>query len=236
MDGPDERAGWWGVVRLAGVSVVAVALPGAGVAALGYFGGAWAEALALPMWAAPLVALGIGVVCGLAVLPTHAASLASGYLLGLWVGLPTAVVGVVLAAALGEALARRLDSAVLKEMVGRRAMGRALMGAMLGRGAGRAAGAVALARLPPYVPFALGNVVAASLRVPRGAMLAGTAAGMLPRVGLVVWLGSELAAWDAGEAVPASLWWSIGAAVVGLGGLTVWAGAVLRGVGGEPTD
>ena len=61
----------------------------------------------------------------------------------------------------------------------------------------------------------------------------GWAGGMLPRVSLVVWLGSELAAWDAGEAVPASLWWSIGAAVVGLGGLTLWAGAVLRGVSAE---
>jgi uncharacterized membrane protein YdjX (TVP38/TMEM64 family) len=87
---------------------------------------------------------------------------------------------------------------------------------------------VALARLPPQVPFALGNVLAASLRLPLRPMLIGTAIGMAPRVGLVVWLGAELSAWDPAAAPPMSLFLSLAAAVLGLGGLGVWAGVAMR--------
>lgn len=185
--------------------------------------------LALPAWSTPVAALGIAVACGLALLPTHLTSLASGYLLGLAVGLPTAITGVIAGAALGYALARRLDAAALRAWVERRRIGRTLAAAMLDRGPSRATTAVTLARLPPHVPFALGNVLAASLRIPLRPMLLGTLLGMFPRVTLVVWLGSELAEWDRDAAPPVSLYLSAAATVAGLGGLTLWTAAILRG-------
>ncbi|MEM1209835.1 MAG: VTT domain-containing protein [Planctomycetota bacterium] len=220
------RASW---IKLALLAIVAVGLPAVGLAVVGIVGGdALAEALTLPAWSAPLVATAIGLVCGLALLPTHLTSLASGYLLGLAVGLPTAIVGVIAGAGLGYFLASRLDVAALRSMIQRYRVGRSLTDAMLERGPARATTAVLLARLPPQVPFALGNVLAASLRIPLRPMLLGTALGMAPRVGLVVWLGSELADWDATAAPPMSLYLSLAAALVGLLGLTAWSAAILR--------
>ncbi|MEM9252394.1 MAG: VTT domain-containing protein [Planctomycetota bacterium] len=227
MDDTSNSRG--GGLRLAALSVAAIGLPVVGLAAAGWLiGDDLAARLALPTWSAPLMAVAIALVCGLALLPTHLASLACGYLLGLGVGLPTAVAGVLGGAALGYWLARRIDAAALRQLAERRPIGRRLTEAMLDRGPAHATAAVALVRLPPHVPFALGNVLAASLRIRLRPMLIGTAIGMTPRVALVVWLGSELAAWDRTASPPMSLYLSIAATVVGLGGLTVWTAAALR--------
>jgi len=221
---PPPRGG----LRLAAMSVAALVCPVAGLAILGYVGGDLVEDITLPAWAAPIAVLVIAAVTGLALLPTHLTSLACGYLLGLAVGLPTAVLGVIGGALVGYAIASRLDADALRKLIQRRPLGRRLAAAMIDRGPARATTAVTLARLPPQVPFALGNVLAASLRIPLRPMLTGTAVGMTPRVALVVWLGAELAAWQPAVSPPLSLYLSAAAALIGFGGLTVWSAMVLR--------
>lgn len=217
---------WW---RLALIAMSSVGLPLVGLLVAGaWLGEAWSEPIAAPVWAAPLMMLVIVVGAGLALTPTHLTSLASGYLLGMGVGLTTAMVGVLGATWLGFALARRLDGARLRAAAERKPVGRMLTEAMLSGDRRRAILALTLARLPPQVPFALGNVLAASLGVPAGALLIGTAAGMLPRVALVVWVGSALSAWTPGAAPPGALWLALGGGLVGLGGLAVWSGLCLR--------
>jgi uncharacterized membrane protein YdjX (TVP38/TMEM64 family) len=217
--------GW----RLVVLSMAAVAGPVVGLAGVAWLGGhRWAEAVSLSAgWAVPIAVMVAGVT-GLALLPTHVSSLACGYVLGVTAGLPAAWAGVVGGAAVGWAIASRLEPEALRRAIERRRLGRRLAAAMLEAGPGRATLAVALARLPPQVPFALGNVLAASLRLPLRPMLIGTAIGMAPRVGLVVWLGAELSAWDPAAAPPMSLFLSLAAAVLGLGGLGVWAGVAMR--------
>jgi len=226
---PPDRPRRFAGLRLAALSIAAILGPVVGLIALGTLGGHHAlDAITLPAWSAPLVALAVAGLTGLALMPTHLTSLACGFLLGLTLGLPAAVLGVVAAAWLGFTLARRLDAKALRRLAERRPIGRRLAAAMLDKGPARATVAVALARLPPHVPFALGNVLAASLRIPLRPHLIGTLIGMSPRVALVVWLGAELSGWRPGASPPMSLYLSAAAAIIGLGGLTIWSGVVLR--------
>jgi uncharacterized membrane protein YdjX (TVP38/TMEM64 family) len=168
-----------------------------------------------------------GVLCGLAVLPTHALSLMAGFALGMAWGGPVAVLAVVLAAAIGHATAGWLGGCHLAEILQQRRVGRVLWDAMVGVGGWRCGLAVALVRLPPQVPFALANVIAAGVGVPWRAFLIGTALGMTPRVLLVVWAGSLLRTWSRDEPIPAATWLSVLGAGVALVGLGFWAWRVM---------
>jgi hypothetical protein len=59
-------------------------------------------------------------------------------------------------------------------------------------------------------------------------LLVGTAVGMAPRVGLVVWVGAALSRWEPGAAPPGAVWLAVGGGVIGLGGLGIWAGLRIR--------
>jgi uncharacterized membrane protein YdjX (TVP38/TMEM64 family) len=54
----------------------------------------------------------------------------------------------------------------------------------------RTLGIVSLVRVPPNSPFALTNLVLASVRVPLASFAIGTGLGMLPRTAAVVYVGS----------------------------------------------
>jgi len=69
-------------------------------------------------------------------------------------------------------------------------------------------GIVTLVRLPPNSPFAITNLVLASVKVPLAAYILGTAAGMLPRTALVVFLASKLQG-ELAEKASAKPWWMI---------------------------
>ncbi len=221
---------WGRVLMVAGLAVV---LPGLGVLALygpmeGVVdglrrsgGGVW-----WPVWLGVWVGVG-GLLVGVAVLPTHAVSLASGFVFGGVWGTAGAWAAVVIGSALGWSLARVAAGPGVREAVERTRAGRVLVGAMVETQGWRSAGAVTLARLPPQVPFALGTVVAASVGVRLSALVAGTAAGMLPRVAVVAWFGAglaELGRGGDGRVLAVSV---IGG-VVGLTGLGVWAWRALR--------
>lgn len=221
------KVGSWS--RLLGASFASVVLPLVGLAAVGgLFGERLSEPIVVAAWVAPLAAGVIAITAGLALTPTHLTSLVSGYLFGMSAGLATAMVGVLGGTWLGYTLARGFDGDRLRSAVERRPVGRLLAEAMLGGDRRRAILALTLARLPPQVPFALGNVLAASLRAPLGTLLIGTAIGMLPRVALVVWVGAALSTWDPGAGAPGALWLALGGGLVGLGGLGLWAGLCIR--------
>ena len=187
-------ADWRAWLRPTAATLLAGGLPLVGVLALGVWGTPWAgwiEEQPRALVVSVLVLIGtLG--CAAALLPTHAVSLAWGFLLGAWVGPLMAWVTVVLAAAVGHrigraaagrGLARRLASPPTDSQV-RFDPGHASIA--------RAAAWIALLRLSPLAPFAATNVGLAALGVGTRAMLVGTAVGMLPRVAIVAWLGAGM--------------------------------------------
>ena len=167
------------------------------------------------------------VACGLAIAPTHGISLAAGFIFGPVLGTAAAILAVIAGSAIGWRLASLAVGTRLRASIDRTAAGRAIASAMIEARGARSVLAVTLARLPPQVPFALGNVVAASAGVRLSALLPGTAAGMLPRVALVAWIGAELASFGPGGD-PRLVIFSIAAATVALLGLGVWSWRTLR--------
>ena len=217
------------------LAIICVLLPAVG--ALGLFGPIQeaAEYLRergttyLPIFVV-IAALG----CGLAVLPTHAISLAAGFIFGPIIGLCAALMSIVLGAMLGWAVTGRLVGRSLRDVVDCSSIGAKIAGAMIDARGLQAVLAVTLARLPPQVPFALGNAIAASLKVRFAAFVSGTAMGMLPRVLLVVWIGSQLTVMQR-EGGNATLIFSILASVIAMIGLGWWSWRILRRQAGPVT-
>ncbi len=179
-------------------------------------------------WLIPTYVLTGGALVGLALIPSHLTSLVAGLLFGFARGLPTAIGIVLIGCAIGYHLGRRYAGHDLRALVDRFPWGRRLATAMIDAPPGRAILAVALARLPPQMPFAMTNVLAASSGVRLVPLMIGTAIGMAPRIGLVVWLGAELSEWKFGAPIPSGLWWALGGALVGFGGLGIWSWRLLR--------
>jgi len=193
----DEASSDSSLWRLVGLALLAVALPGLAVV-LGLTTGMETVTETLQTirehaWIGALVIVVAGAMaCGLALLPTHGLSLVSGYLLGSMWGALAAILAVTLASGIGWWITRGLTGQRLRAVIGRSKAGRSLSQVMIDSQGFRAVLAVALVRLPPQVPFALGNVLASSAGVRLGALLLGTALGMLPRVAVVAWAGSQL--------------------------------------------
>lgn len=236
---PRRLARWgarlWALRRVGLVAAVAVALPGLGVLGLFEPLSQWAEGVrggeAVAAWWPAFVAVA-AVLCGVAIMPTHGVSLAAGFVFGGAMGTLAAVASVVVGSLLGWRLAGWVAGRGLREAIEQAPAGRALSAAMIEARGGRAVLAVALARLPPQVPYALGNVVAASSGVRLGPLMLGTALGMLPRIAAVAWLGGELARVESAADVT-TLVVGLAAAAVGLIGLGWWSWRVLRKMGRE---
>ncbi|MFW6335630.1 MAG: TVP38/TMEM64 family protein [Phycisphaeraceae bacterium] len=219
---------WRGLLGVAAIGLVAVLLPGLGAVGLFEPMRDVAEAMretGFAWW--PVFVAVSAIACGLAVVPTHGISLAAGFVFGPVFGTAAAIVAVVAGSAIGWKAAGVAVGTRLRASIDRTAAGRAIAAAMIEARGGRSVLAVTLARLPPQVPFALGNVIAASAGVRLAALLPGTAAGMLPRVALVAWIGGELATFQPGGDARL-LVFSIAAATVSLLGLGVWSWRTLR--------
>ena len=214
---------------LAALSAGALALPWAGIIGAAIFLPPHADSLrsaAVYLWL-PYVALA-GVAIGFAIAPTHLTSLLAGFFFGVAAGIPAALCAIAIGTIIGHAFARRLAKDRLREILDRSRWGKVLARHFIDSGGLRSLAAVALARIPPQVPFAVGNLLGASARVPLPPMVAGTVAGMSPRAAMAVWVGAELVAWVPGQKLPAGLIWSLVAAVVGFGGLAIWSSSLLR--------
>lgn len=220
---------WLRALPLAVLSFAAVAVPWVGIVAA-----AWFLPPILPAWREmgwitflPFVVVA-GLLVGLALAPTHLTSVLSGYLFGTAGGALAALGAIALGSAVGYRAARRLASDRLRDILQDSRWGRVLVGEMIDASPSRAAVAVALARLPPQVPFAVGNLLGASARIPLVSLLVGTVLGMIPRASLAALVGSQLAEWQPGAPLPAGLTWAIVATVIGFGSLAIWGGAILR--------
>jgi len=216
-------------LALAALVIAAVLLPLVGLGTLlstGQEAVEWVRGRGV--WTLPVFVLLAGVAAGCALVPSHLSSLLAGYLYGFWLGLPAALGVILIGCAIGAALSRRVGGEVLHRVIERHRWGRVLAAELIDARDAKATLAVALARLPPQMPFALGNVLAAAFGVRWWPLLIGTLTGMFPRVVLVLWVGAGLAVWEPGMAVPGSLWLAVAAGMVGMGGLVLWSGWILK--------
>lgn len=174
---------------------------------------------------------------GLGFLPTYAQSILGGWVFGVALGLPAALLGFTGGGWLGYATARRVSRDRVEALIERKPKARAIRDAFVGRGPFRTLLVVTLLRLPPNSPFALTNLVMATTGVPLPAFLGGTLLGMLPRTAVAVALAaaaSSTGAEDIQTFVQHRGPWLLAAGVVGgmavLGALGVIARRALRRV------
>ncbi|MBX3382405.1 MAG: TVP38/TMEM64 family protein [Phycisphaeraceae bacterium] len=142
-----------------------------------------------------IYSLAFAVLAGLAFLPTYAQAILGGYAFGLWVGTPAALVGFVGGAWIGYEIARVASRDRVEQIINERPKWRAVRDALLGdSGAGfwKPAFMVALIRCPPNSPFAITNLVLASVKIRRAPYVLGTLVGMTPRTVLAVVVGAGI--------------------------------------------
>ncbi|GAB4166513.1 MAG: hypothetical protein Fur0032_03980 [Terrimicrobiaceae bacterium] len=230
MEKPGKFSAW----ILAGLGFAAVAVPWLGIISVAIFLPPILPTLRElgPLLAVPYILLA-GLLVGLALAPTHLTSLLSGYLFGALLGIPVACLAVGIGTMIGFHTARKLARTRLRELLDQSRWGRLLLGEMIDTSPWKAAAAITLARLPPQVPFAVGNLLAASARAPLAPVLVGTLVGMFPRVALVALVGSQLAEWKPGAPVPSGLIWTGAATAIGFGSLALWGAAILRRKGSQ---
>ncbi|MGC1479832.1 MAG: VTT domain-containing protein [Chthoniobacterales bacterium] len=217
------------ILRIVILAALALALPLLGVL-LGFSGAADAvlgSPLASP-WALPVFGILAGLLVGFALVPSHLTSLVAGFLYGVSLGFPVAVGVVLIGTLVGFRVSRALAGEDFRAVVDRSRWGAVLARKLIDSTGIRSALAVGLARLPPQVPFALGNVLAASCGVRQVPLLIGTVIGMAPRIVLAVWVGAELSEWEPGAPLPGALVFSVVAGIVGFGGLALWSWWLLR--------
>jgi uncharacterized membrane protein YdjX (TVP38/TMEM64 family) len=153
------------------------------------------------------------ILAGLALLPTYAQSALGGFAFGVTLGIPAALCGFVGGALIGYTIAGRAAGDRVDRLIDEKPKWRAVRDALLDRRRGwlGTTGMVALLRLPPNSPFALMNLVMASVKVPRSCFLVGTLLGMLPRSSLAVVIGAgveKLTKESLDAAVPGWVWWT----------------------------
>lgn len=144
-----------------------------------------------------VIYLTVFIVCsGLAIMPTYAQSALGGFAFSMKIGVPAALVGFAGGALIGYEIAKRASGdrvvRVLKEHPKWMAVRDALVKDHDKRSFWKTVGMVALLRCPPNSPFALTNLVMASVQVPRIPFLLGTVLGMAPRTGVAVVIGSSV--------------------------------------------
>lgn len=138
-------------------------------------------------------ALGFAVLSGLALMPTYAASAVAGFAFGTVMGSVGAIAGYVGGAVIGYEIARRAARKDVSAVIESRPTWRAVRDALVSeRGLAKTTGIISLLRLPPNSPFALTNLVLASVSAPRVAFVVGTLVGMAPRTVLAVAIGAGL--------------------------------------------
>ncbi len=158
---------------------------------------AWLDPLRALGWSAvPLVVVLTVVLAGFSLVPTHASSAVAGVLFGAAAGSVVAMAGIVGAALLGYAVLRRWIGRRTIAGLARRPRAAAVHRALVHAGARRTAGLIVLVRLSPVMPFAATNLLMAASGVGLGPFLAGSLAGLAPRVIAVAVAGAGLAELD----------------------------------------
>ncbi len=156
---------------------------------------------------------------GFALLPTYAQSALGGFAFGVAWGIPAALLGFVGGAVIGYEIARRASGDRVMKLLNEKPQWRAVRDALAGptRADGlpskhpflRTFGLVALLRLPPNSPFAITNLVMASVQVPRWPYILGTLVGMAPRTAAAVIIGAGVQEFTKEKVVGAVPTWAI---------------------------
>lgn len=151
------------------------------------------------------------ILAGLALLPTYAQSALGGFAFGVALGIPAALFGFAGGAFIGYTIAGRATGDRIQKLIEEKPRWRVVRDALLDqrRGWVRTTGMVALLRLPPSSPFALMNLLMASVKVPQSSFIVGTLIGMLPRTSLAVVIGAgvqDLTRETLEQALPAWAW------------------------------
>lgn len=195
---PASDPSWLNRLRPFVATVAAAALPFVGVAAIAWQLGPiteWFEREPLVFTTSVLIAAGAAL-CAVALLPTHALSLAAGWLLGPWLGPAVAWGTVALATALGFVVGRLSAGPHLVESLIHRPRAGRVHAELATASPRRTATLIALLRLSPAAPFAATNVGLAALGCHWWAYGVGSVAGLAPRVVIVALFGAGLTELD----------------------------------------
>lgn len=167
-----------------------------------------------------IYALGFAILAGLALAPTHVCAFLGGWAFGMTTGTFAALLGFLGGALLAYAIARPTASARVESILAKNTKWKVIRDALVGGSNAKTLGIVTLVRVP-LTPFALTNMVLASVRVPLWIYMLGTLVGMIPRTAVVVWLGSQLQNQLASEASKQKPWWLI-AGGIALSLIALW--------------
>ena len=127
-----------------------------------------------------------GISAGLGLFPTYAQAILGGWVFGMFIGIPAAIIAIVLASFIGYLIARVASGNRVQRILQRHSKSEAIRRALIGRSPLRTLGIITLIRIPPNSPFALTNLLIAACGVPLATCLVGTAIGMLPRTALII--------------------------------------------------
>ena len=179
-----------GLLGLAWVIVPMVA----GLTLLGYLGtvAQWLDSLGT--WGFVIYMLVFALTSGFGLLPTFAQAFLGGWVFGLALGIPAALVGFTGGAVIGYAIARVVSRDRVKALIARHAKARTIRDALIGRGFARTFGLVTLLRVPPNSPFALTNLLLSSCRIPLTIYIPSVILGMSPRTAIIVGFGAAASA------------------------------------------
>lgn len=134
------------------------------------------------------------ITCGFGVLPTYAQAVLGGWVFGIALGLPAALVGFVGGSLIGWCIARLVSQRRVERAIERHEQARVIRAALVGQGFWKTIGIVSLIRIPPNSPFALTNLAMAACGVRLPAYTIGTAIGMTPRTAVIVIVSAAAAA------------------------------------------
>jgi len=210
------------------LGIIALSMPALlGIVLLGSLGivGEWLKAQGA---SGPFIYAGaFALLAGLALLPTYAQAILGGWAFGVWTGFGAALGGFAGASLIGYLVARRVSGDRVKTLIEEKPKWAAVRRSLLGdddpsnddalpvREAGfwKTTGIIALIRIPPNSPFALTNLLLASVHVPIAAYLIGTVVGMAPRTFAAVYLASQIEGALSTEAIKPP-WWQF---AIGIG-------------------
>lgn len=138
--------------------------------------------------------VGFALLTGFSLLSNNAPTTLGGWAFGFAVGLPTAMLGMILGAWIGYGVARAASGGRVVGLIDEQPKWRAVCRELIGSGLARTILLIALLRL--CSPFAVANFVLAAVRVPIWTYTLGTIAGLLPRAVIIVYGASHASQLD----------------------------------------
>jgi uncharacterized membrane protein YdjX (TVP38/TMEM64 family) len=171
--------------------------------------------------------IGFVILAGFGCLPTVSQALLAGYAFGVPMGLLLALAGFGGASLVGYQVVAKVARGRVEHEIANKPKALLLRNALLQASPMRALLIVTLVRISPSAPFALTNLLLASLGVPRRIFFLGTVIGMLPRTLAAVMIGQQFTGWTGELGKPR---WLIIAGIVALIVLVIVVSKVAAGV------